>query len=175
MQDRIEEIKSQITLIFKKDQEIRKNPGSTLEQIRAFEDEFTQYLKKVVDEFGWLTISKFGEDVSYQAGILITHTQDKEFAQKCLKLMEENIEDIEKTNFALVYDKVMLSAGKPQRYGTKLKSYFKDDGSVVTEVVMPLEDPENIEVLRKQVGLSPLDEYMRNSEKLFLQVSGLSK
>ena len=174
MQENIEEIKTKITEIFHKDQEIRKNPNGTLEEIRAYEDEFTQYLKKIVGKHGWLTISKFGKDVSYQAGILVTHTQDKEFAQKCLKLMEENIHDIDKTNFAIIYDKVMISAGKSQRYGTKLKSYFKDNGDVVTEV-MPLEDPKNVEELRKQIGLSPLDEYIKNSEKLFLQISGPRK
>ncbi len=174
MQENIEQIKSKITEIFNKDQEIRKNPKSSLDEIRAYENEFTQYLKKVVDKYGWLTISKFGKDVSYQVGILVTHTQDKKFAQKCLRLMEENIDDIDKTNFAIVYDKVMISAGKLQKYGTKLKSYFKDNGEVVTEV-MPLENPEKVEEFRRQVGLPPLEEYIRNSEKLFLQISGPRK
>ncbi len=174
MKQNIETIKKEITSIFEKDQKIRKDPQSSLQQIRAFESEFTDYLKKIVDTYGWFTISIFGEEVSYQAGILITHTQDKEFAQKCLALMEKSIEDIDKTNFALVYDKVMLSAGKPQRYGTKLRSYFDDSGKVVTEVV-ELEDPQNVSKLREQIGLAPLDEYIKNSEKLFLQASGLNK
>jgi|GEM_PF-2583053 len=174
MQNKVEQIKSKITQIFLKDQTIRKNPQTTLEEIRAYEDELTKYLKCVVLEFGWLTISKFGKEVSYQAGILVSHTQDKEFAKECLKLMEESLHDIDTTNFALIYDKVMLSIGKPQRYGTKLKSYYKESGELVTEV-MPLEDTHHIDRLRAEVGLAPLDEYIKNSEKLFLQINSQPK
>lgn len=49
----------------------------------------TDYLEKVVDEGGWPTISKVGDEASQVAWLLVQHADHKpEFQAKCLELLK---------------------------------------------------------------------------------------
>ena len=57
------------------------------------------------------------------------------------------------SSLALLEDRVALRQGKKQIYGSQV---WKLDGKWY---VQPLEDPENVDKRRAEVGLQPLNEY----------------
>jgi hypothetical protein len=61
--------------------------------------------------------------------------------------------EFDPVEFAMLTDRVLIHAGKPQRYGTQ----FRDDGSGLKPGEM--EDPAHVDQRRASVGLGPLAEY----------------
>lgn len=116
----------------------------------------TNYLKKVVNQIGLPSISKVGRKASSNAWLLVQHSQDLEFQKLYLKLMKENREDVNAVNIAYLDDRVLMRQGKPQIYGTQLVQDEK------TKLFKPftLKDPEKVNVLRSDVGLETIEEYL---------------
>jgi hypothetical protein len=61
--------------------------------------------------------------------------------------------------FALLVDRLLVRQGKPQIYGSQLSSETVD-GTLRT-VLLPIEDPANLDSRRMSVGLSSICEYLR--------------
>lgn len=61
---------------------------------------------------------------------------------------------------AFFIDKIRIHSGKPQLYGTQ----YRVDVNKNIEV-LPLEDGNNIEKIRKEAGLPPLSEYLDFAKK----------
>ncbi len=62
---------------------------------------------------------------------------------------------------ALVTDKLLVSEGKPQRFGTQ---FSLRDGKAVMD---PVEDPEHLDERRAKYGLMPMAEYKRQLGKMY--------
>ncbi len=62
--------------------------------------------------------------------------------------------------YALLFDRLKVTLGEKQRYGTQLGSDEK--GNLV---MMPLEDRSRMEELRKEIGLFPFADYLKLIEK----------
>lgn len=58
-----------------------------------------------------------------------------------------------------MYDRQLLYAGKPQKYGTQMVQESPDSNKMV---LWELADPRNVNALRKEMGLQPLDGYFNN-------------
>jgi hypothetical protein len=82
---------------------------------------------------------------------------DPDFQEKCLKLMAEQVKAGEASgkDFAYLTDRVLRARGKPQRYGTQLKS-----GPNGQLEVQPCEDPDALDSRRASVGLSSIADYI---------------
>ncbi len=72
---------------------------------------------------------------------------------KCLPLLKEAILQGEAEGWCLAYlqDRVLTMSGKPQIYGTQ---HNIDENGIAYP--LPIEGPEKVEKLRKEVGLAPL-------------------
>lgn len=116
----------------------------------------TERLKQIIEEIGWPSISKVGKAGSFHAWLLAQHADhDHKFQKKCLKLMKEEPEnEIDKANIAFLEDRVAVSDGRPQIYGTQF--YRNSDGQMEPR---PILEPENIEQRRKSMGLKTFEEY----------------
>jgi hypothetical protein len=55
-------------------------------------------------------------------------------------------------------DRMLMNAGKPQKYGTQAYSLVEDGKTVI--YIWPVEDPGKLDALRKSVGLMPIGEYL---------------
>ncbi len=73
-----------------------------------------------------------------------------------LRLMEPLVasKEVSPSNYAYLYDRIMLKLAGKQRYGTQ---FWCKDGP--NPEVRPLEQPDRIDELRAEMQLQPLAEY----------------
>lgn len=161
----IDEIKKEIDQMCKQDQDLRaeafpdkwKELGQKLRELDLANE---KRMREIVTEIGWPTITKVGEDISYKAWLLVQH-HSLEFQQHCLKLMEEitkkNKSDILPANIAYLKDRILMKTHKKQIYGTQFMS--ASNGKMY---LWPVQDMNNLDKLREEVGLKPFKEYAKS-------------
>jgi len=105
-------------------------------------------LREIMDEIGYPSISKVGEEASEAAWLIVQHAvSEPMFMQNCYQLMNMNKEDINLAHIAYLYDRIECFKSKPQRFGTQLTS----DGGIY-----PVEDKDNLNNLRLLMDLPKL-------------------
>jgi hypothetical protein len=115
-------------------------------------------VEKIIDERGWL-----GSDVLEVSGnsalFLVIQHSNQNVQEKYLPIMREAVKNgkARATSLALLEDRVALGQGKEQVYGSQVMNI---DGRWY---MRRLEDPENVDKRRAEVGLIPLNEYTQNS------------
>jgi hypothetical protein len=131
--------------------------------VKKVDQENTERLAEVVDEHGWPAISLVGRDGSHAAWLLVQHADaDPKFQRKCLNLMAKLPKaEVSQTDLAYLTDRVLLSEGKKQIYGTQFTS---SEGKWEPR---PLEDAANVDKRRAEVALQPLAEYVKDLESLY--------
>lgn len=123
----------------------------------------TAVLKARVAKHGWPTIPKAGLRASQNAWLIVQHADhDPGFQLHVLRLMEPLAAtgEVEKRNFAYLYDRVMLKLSGRQRYATQ----FGCTAGIFD--VRPLEEPDKIDALRESMELEPLAGYRARMMKL---------
>jgi hypothetical protein len=129
------------------------------------DDRNTEFLKKLVAEKGWPTITRVGPRASGNAWLLVQHADhDPVFQLKALRLMEPLVakNEVSKRNYAYLYDRIMLKLNGKQRFGTQFM------GCSGTEYKLrPLEDEANLAALRKDHDLEPIGEYRKSMVENF--------
>ena len=131
-------------------------PAGLLKAVKDADDKNRAWLKGVVEKHGWPGKSLVGEDGAHAAWLLVQHADaDLPFQKKCLGLLEAAVKRGEATGTDLAYltDRVLAAEGKKQRYGTQL---VQKGGKLVPK---PVEDPEQLDARRKELGLMPMAEY----------------
>lgn len=109
-------------------------------------------IKNIIDRIGYPTISKVGKKASFNAWLIIQHSPQIEFMKKCLKLMEDEKDDIDPLNIAYLKDRVLMYSGKKQIYGTQLKQ-----NSITKKMELyDVEDIEHLDERRRSIGLDPI-------------------
>ena len=134
-----------------------------MRDVTKADEENTTWLGGVVEKHGWPTHSLVGKDGAHSAWLLVQHAdRDAKFQRKCLDLMTKALKDeVSQSDVAYLTDRVLLAEGKKQRYGTQ---FTVANGKWEPR---PLEDPANVDKLRKDAGLQPLDEYKKQLEELY--------
>jgi hypothetical protein len=114
----------------------------------------TRRMKEIVQSIGWPTISKVGSETASNAWLLVQHADhDVDFQEHCLSLMKESNEgDVDKHNIAYLEDRIRINQGRGQIYGTQFK---QED---VQHIPLPIEDEENVDSRRAEMGMGPLSE-----------------
>ncbi len=125
------------------------------DEVAKIDAENTAWLKEIVDESGWPTYSEVGVDGGDAAWLILQHAdKDPGFQRRCLDLMASlPKQEVSQMNLAALMDRVLLAEGKNQLYGTQ---FVVRDGEWVP---LRLEDEENVDARRAEVGLPPLAEY----------------
>src|ERR1035437_5970723 len=113
------------------------------------------FVKKILDTRGWLgsdIIGVLGNQILYLA---IQHS-DIETQEKYLPMMREAVHkgNASPSNFAYLADRVAIRHGKKQSYG----SQYDRDQVTGEYYILPLEDPDNVDIRRKEVGLGKLQD-----------------
>jgi hypothetical protein len=116
-------------------------------------------VKAIIDKFGWLGPDVIGDEGNSTLILVVQHS-DINTQEKYLPLMREAVKNgkAKASSLALLVDRVALRQGKNQIYGSQVVWDMKTN----EYYVMPLEDPENVDVRRSQVGLPPLSVYLSN-------------
>ena len=132
-------------------------------KLMKIDAENSKWLQKQVEEHGWLSKTLVGEQGAQDAWLLVQHAdQNRRFQRMCLDLMLEMPEgEVAPKNIAYLTDRVLVAEGKPQRYGTQISM---EDGE---PSVGDVEDPNNLDKRRADVGLGPIDEYIERIKKVY--------
>lgn len=154
-------LKEQIEKYFEKDQEVRnksiENPSDKEMASKVVEQdkEARDFVKEVLEEHGWPKSSVVGKETTHHFWNLVQHMDmDLELQRKALSLLEQAIEDNEAsiTDMAYLTDRVLKNEDKKQKYGTQFMIKDKELH------LYPTQNLEEIDSLRKEVGLSTLNQ-----------------
>jgi hypothetical protein len=118
------------------------------EAMRAVDSETEAEVLRMVPPEGWFARSKYGHEAARAAFHIIQHSSVENW-RRFLPVIERLVAEGEADgdSYALMYDRLAISEGRPQRYGSQLRC---EGGKLVP---YPLEDPARVEELRKQMGM----------------------
>ena len=112
---------------------------------------------KILDERGWLGPDIVGSQGSSTLFLVIQHS-DHQTQVKYLPMMREAVKTgkASASSLALLEDRVALRNGEMQIYGSQIAR----DTETGEYYVLPLIDPDNVNIRRAEVGLGPIEEYI---------------
>jgi hypothetical protein len=116
-------------------------------------------VKSILDKYGWLGADVVGGQGNSTLFLVIQHS-DQATQEKYLPMMREAVKNgkAQGSSLALLEDRVALGQGKRQIYGSQIGR----DAETKIYYVSPLEDPDNVDKRRAEVGLGPLSEYVNH-------------
>lgn len=131
-----------------------------LGEVRAFmAEQDPKNLEVVLDHLppeGWYLRSRYGDEVATTAFYVVQHS-DLETWRRFVPVLEPLVAMGEVTGpaYALMYDRLALAEGKPQRYGSQVTC---QNGQWV---LMELEAPETVDDRRREMGFpDTLEDYL---------------
>jgi hypothetical protein len=114
-------------------------------------------VEEIIDKYGWLGADVIGEQGNITLWLVIQHS-DLAVQEKYLPMMREAVKNgnAPASHLAYLEDRVAIRQGRKQIYGSQI------GGDPETHIcyVLPLEDPDNVDKRRAEVGLPPLSEYV---------------
>jgi hypothetical protein len=144
--------------------EIEKEYGFESEEVEAILKRMKKQdslnlliIEKILDERGWLGWDIIGSLGSSALFAVIQHSPP-EILEKYLPMMREAAKkgDARVDHLALVEDRHNVHQNRKQVYG----SQFGNDLETDEGYVWPIEDPENVDKRRAEVGLNTMQEYL---------------
>jgi len=159
---RLTAIQQELGERLRKDQQALKSEAASESEVDAVISGNLKALRSVVQEVGWIDAARFGSKTSYAAVILAKHGGDLSLLLAALPQIEKDFKKAgdDAQAFAIVYDSVQLDLGRKQRFGTQIRGVAENK-----PFVLPLEDPQRVDILRKEIGLPPLSEYLADASK----------
>ena len=128
-------------------------------EVRAIDQTNLDYVKSVLPADGWFRKSRDGDQVGRDAWLIVQHApDDRAFQRQVLAAMEPlvKIGEARGADYALLYDRLEMYEGRPQRYGSQATCA---DGGWALHAI---EDPDQIDERRRSVGLTqPISEYAK--------------
>lgn len=114
-------------------------------------------VQSILDKHSWLGSDSVGKQGNTTLFLVIQHA-DQATQEKYLPMMREAVKNgkAQSSNLALLEDRVALGQGKRQIYGSQIGQ----NPETQTYFVLPLEDPENVDKRRSEVGLGPISKYI---------------
>lgn len=147
-----------------------KPEGEAAEQFQKLVDEIHEmdakhgeWLKAAVKKHGWPGVAAVGKDGAEAAFALAQHggQADLDFQKKCLDLLTAAVKakDANPIHLAHLTDRVRVAGGEKQVYGTEV---VEKDGTLEAA---PIEDEAKVDERRKEVGLPPLADALKQMRK----------
>ncbi len=122
------------------------------------------WLRQVLGRIAWFDLKTYGKDAD-QAAWLIAEHADADPQTQLLVLNRMGVAVLDKqtnpANFASLWDRVALNAGRPQRYGTQMRC-----AGGTWAPTAPVEDPAKLDERRRWVGLGPEADFARKGGKV---------
>ena len=114
-------------------------------------------VSRILDTYGWP--SGLSDEANEAIFLVIDHS-DLKTMNKYIGLFHDAVEKgyLSMNDLVTMEDRMLMNAGKPQKYGTQAYSLVEDGKTVI--YIWPVEDPGKLDALRKSVGLMPIGEYL---------------
>jgi hypothetical protein len=147
-----------------KDQTIRKtlvgveqHSIDQIQSVKELDKSNTERLKIIFSKYGWPNSSMVGRDGVEAFFLIAQHTTDQDFRRTLLPHIEKvfNKGEISPQSYAMFVDGVLVSEGKPQKYGTQIKEFVDK-----MPVLYPIENRTNVNAARGSIGLINLEDYL---------------
>jgi len=115
-------------------------------------------VQTIIDKYGWVGPDVVGDQGSETIFLVIQHSNIS-IQDKYIALMRDAVKNnkAQPSALALLEDRVALAHGKKQKYGSQVQG--DENGNYF---LAPLEDPDNVDKRRAEVGLGPLADYLSN-------------
>ena len=112
---------------------------------------------KILDKRGWVGTDIVGETANQTLFLVIQHS-DLAIQQKYLPMMREAVKkgNANASSLALLEDRIGLREGRKQIYGSQIGT----NPTTKTQFVLPLQDPDNVDKRRAEVGLGTISDYV---------------
>lgn len=113
---------------------------------------------EIIDQYGWLAPDDIGYEANEALFLCIQHSQDSLIQNKYLPILKEAVQKgaAEGWQYAFLTDRCLMNQGQKQIYGTQR---ITKNG---VDYLVPLQDINQVDSLRKEIGLEPLSEYMKD-------------
>lgn len=169
-QERVDfpDISLELNKMIKEDQDIREvssegdedKEHELAERMGVIDKKNTERLKEIIAQIGWPSVSKVGKESSSAAWLLVQHSDhDIEFQKVCLDFMKDEPKgEVDLHDIAYLKDRIRVNEKKSQIYGTQFNIV---EGKFVPK---DIEDVENVDARRKEMGLPTLRE---NIEEMY--------
>ncbi len=167
------QLRKELTAMSKSDQDVRQaliaagmsRPSEELiAKMIKIDSANTERMKIILRIHGWPGKSMVGEEGETAAFLLVQHAnRDPDFQKQALPLIREayKVGETSGEHLALLTDRVLVSDGKMQLYGSQAEIV---DGKII---VKPIEDESNLNKRRAELGLQPMDEYIALMKKVY--------
>ncbi len=133
-------------------------------RLNAVDAANTAWLKQIIATMGWPGRTLVGADGTHAAFVLLQHaTGDPQFMASSVPLLEAAVArgDVRADEYALLFDRVAVEAGRPQRFGTQAQ---RVGGRMVFHRI---DDSAHVDDRRAKMGLMPLMQYVRLMDSLY--------
>ncbi|GHE29751.1 hypothetical protein GCM10017764_10940 [Sphingobacterium griseoflavum] len=145
----------------------------------AFKDSVFQTNQKTIakyfSEYGYLGYQQVGKESSNHFWLLVQHCDhDPAFQRKVLRAMEKEVKrnNANPENYAYLFDRVQVNAGKKQQFGTQVTYLVRTTGRAIPKI--GLLDSARVDQLRQEHNLEPLKVYLNRMTQLHFQMNKAS-
>ena len=124
-------------------------------------------VSRILDTYGWPSGLS---DAANKAIFLVIDHSDLKTMNKYLGLFRDAVEKgyLSMNDLVTMEDRMLMNAGKPQKYGTQAYSLVEDGKTVI--YIWPVEDPDKLNQLRQSVGLSPIEDYLETVKQQGVEI-----
>lgn len=124
-------------------------------EIKPIDDANLKALLAMLPPEGWFTISKYGKAGSTAAFFIVQHSDISQWS-RFVPVLETFVArgEVRGGDYALMYDRLALHDGRPQRYGSQMTC---KGGKYVPD---RLEDPDHVDERRATLGMTPYKNYL---------------
>lgn len=155
-------IRTELEQIREADQAVRRNLNyldfAQVEKMRTVDAVNRKRLKEIISLIGWPSKELVGENASSGAFLVAQHAhEDLDFMKEVFSHIEADYrkQKASPSQYALMYDRIKMLEGKPQRFGTQ----FNKNSSGCR--AWKMEEPEKVDEYRAQMGLDTLAVYAK--------------
>jgi len=125
----------------------------------------TVQLRGIVLQYGWPGNSLVGSNGSRAAFLILQHSDmDSTIQEEFLPIITQAAKngECEWQYVAYLTDRILVfKKGEKQKYGTQLR--FNEESQLWEP--FPIEDPDNVDERRKEIGLFPMEDYLKMYNK----------
>lgn len=164
MSESIDDIKQELLEMGEADQRMQEKAIENEEELDVdLIEKHTNRLREIINEMGWPSVEKVGEEASDAAFLIVQHSDhNPSFQEEVLSLMKEAPEEaVPGYHVAYLEDRVRVAEEKDQLYGTQFQE--DENGRLAP---YPVEDEGNLDERRLQMGLPPFDEYLDHMKEV---------
>ncbi len=112
-----------------------------------------QTFLQIIETYDWPPDSLLSRDASLALFLVLQHSP-QEVMEKYFPLFRANT--VFSAPVAMMEDRILMRQGKKQIYGSQASSTLREDG---TMAIWPIDDPENVNALRKGLFSTTVEEY----------------